>query len=401
MKKLFAILLVCALVLSLGGCDLDSIKEQIKQAAANAITSLAEKLLSGGDDYGGSQEPEETKPPIDQVLDLSQGTKVEKFYEDYYVFTGATREMAEDYIRQITEAGYEQFSDTVLENVAEEYLFQEFGYGEWGEHCTVCFYKDTLVLGLDQQSYFRGDLMLLAGVPQEQIPEHAPLETPENTALPDWSAATPLTLGEYNCKELTGVSYQQVENYAQWMACRNDIYGGMAMMDNHPVDDFLFIQELTDVNAGAYADFQVVVWYDGTAILADVGGSADFDEYVLWTYLDARVSLGENFLRKELVRFRSNYVGSGGGNYLSGMYSFAENCTAEDYENVKASIIQKGYVEDAEETDEGGRRRYFAMRKAPCGDGWYTEVFYELILEADGYMEAEVSFAPEEGTNRD
>ncbi len=385
MKKWIAVLLACALMLTLGGCELEALVQDILDG-------------SGGPDYG----PEETMLPIDQVLDLSQATKVEKFYEDYYVFTGVTAETAESYSRQLADAGYvpEESRHTIYGSSEENFL-EEFWGGDWGALYSICFYKDTMVLGLDMHSYFRGDLWKLAGVPEEQISEYARWETPEDTVLPDWSAATSMTIGDYACRVLTDVPYQQVENYALWQACRKDIFGGAIGFDNHPIEDRLFIQELIDERAAAYSDYQVVVWYDGTAILADIPGTAELDEYVFWTHLNAHITLGENFLRKELLMVATDVLGSGHGGFGTAMYSHSPNCDEEDFERLKAAVIRMGYTEEAEESAEGGGRRYFAMRKVPCGDGWYMEVYYELILEADGYLEAEVSFYPKEGTNRD
>ncbi len=388
MKKWIAALLVCALMLTMGGCELGDI-------ASGAIQDLLGSLTGGSG--GGSYGPEETKAPVSEVIDLSQAAKVEKFYEDYYVLSDVTRDAAQAYVDQLVAAGYvSNENPTVIEGVTEEHFLQELDYGS----CNICFYKDTLVVGYDLDSYFRGDLWKLAGLPEEQIPEYAVMETPENTAQPDWSGASPLMLGDYSCQVLKDVPYQQVENYARWMFCRND-RTAMAGFDNHPVEGTLYIESLFPVDGPAYGDYQVLVWYGGTAILADIPGTAELDEYIFWDYLDARITLGENFLRKELLMVTTNVMGSGHGGFGSTMYSYAENQDVEDFERLKAAVIRMGYTEEAEEAAEGGRYRYFAMRKAPCGDGWYMEVYYELILEADGYLEAEVSFFPQEGTNRD
>ncbi len=392
MKKLISLVLVLALILSLSGCG---ISEDVQDLALSWIKDMVEGIFEDStDDYN---EPEETKAPVAEVIDLSQATKVEKFYEDYYVLSGVTREAAEGYVDQLIAAGYQRNEDPyTIEGVSEEHFMQELDYGD----CYICFYKDTLAVGYDLDSYFRGDLWKLTGFPEDKIPEGDRMETPENTALPDWSGASPLTLGEYSCQVLTDVPYQQVENYALWMFCRNgrEAFGGF---DNHPIEDFLYIESLYPSDGEAYCDYQVVVWYDGTAILADIPGGAELDEYVFWTHLDARITLGESFLRKELLMVTTNVMGSGHGGFGTVMYSYAENCDAEDFERLKASVIKMGYVEDAEESAEGGGRRYFAMRKASCGGNWYKEVYYELILEADGYLEVEVSFYPEEGTHRD
>ncbi len=378
MKKILAILLVCSLALSMSGCDL--VNNLLDQALQNFV---------GG--FTGGDHTRPTIPVPKELLDLSQAKVVSGFYQDYYVFTGVTEAQVQAFAQTLLDAGYIRQSMTMeLDNCPEaNYMYRVYHTNANGPApmAEFCFYKDTLVLCLDEIGMNLGEMWQAAGVEEAVFGEDFPLFTQEELALPDWEQAVEVVIGDYTCKQLTGVPEQQAINYGQWLYTREGYW----------VDGWVGSEDgLSVAIRDAQEQYSALVWAKDTLLLvSNVGEFYDLDLRPFWAHLGADVLPGSEYLA-ELMIFLPGGNGSSTGTV---MWSYAYGCTVEDYERLKGKVAELGFVEEPKETIDGDYREYVVVKYLPVGQRIFL-VYYQIILDGD-YLELELDYSVHEGHHKD